>query len=262
MASLVQMEEFRRANERVAELARRDLEAFFGTLDLTRPELARDTLLEFVPVLTAQYGDLAASVAAEWFDELRAAAKVPGRFRAVGAAAVPAAQAEASVRWAASHLFTEAPSGILAPLAGAVVKMVMEPSRNTVIDMSARDTRSVGWHRNARPTACDFCIMLAGRGGVYKSEKSASFAAHDGRCYCTASPSWDANAPEVPTRCYEASERMQKVRNRAADPSDPKKQAKAQRVLDNHRSNVNSWLKDMKPELDDYRAELTQALAA
>lgn len=261
MASLVQMEEFRRANERVAELARRDLEAFFGTLDLTRPELARDTLLEFVPVLIAQYGDLAASVAAEWFDELRAEAKVRGRFRAVGAAAVPAAQAEASVRWAASHLFTEAPSGMLAPLSGAVVKMVLEPSRNTVIDMTARDPRGVGWQRNARPTACDFCLMLMGRGGVYRSERTASFASH-GACHCTASPSWDARAPEVPTRCYEASERMQKVRNRAADPSDPKKQAKAQRVLDNHRSNVNSYLKDMKPELDAYRAELTQALAA
>ena len=261
MASLVQMEEFRRANERIAELARRDLEAFFGTLDLTRPELARDALLEFVPVLTDQYGNLAASVAAEWFDELRAEAGVRGTFRASQSPSMPVDMAQSTVRWSASHLFTDNPTGMLAPLAGEVLKMVLQPSRDTIVDQVAADPYGVGWHRNARPTACDFCIMLAGRGAIYRSERSASFASH-GHCYCSASPSWDANAREVPARCYTASERMQKVRNRAADPSDPKKQAKAQRVLDNHRSNVNSWLKDMKPELDDYRAELTQALAA
>lgn len=260
MATIVEMEQFRRANARIAEMARRDLKSFVGSLDLTRPELARDALIEFVPILTREYGDIAASTAVEWFDELRAAEDVPGVFRAVASHAVPDAQAAASVRWSAQHLFTDAPSEVLKPLEGAVVNMVLAPSRATIIEMTRRDPRGQGWHRNARPTACDFCIMLAGRGGIYRSEKSASFAAHDGRCYCTASPSWDASAPEVPSRAYEASQRMQKVRNRAADSSNPKEQARAKRVLETHRARTRTWLEESKSDLDAYRSDLAREL--
>lgn len=245
----------------VSTLAQNDLRAFFDTLDLARPEAARDALMEFMPVLTQQYGDLAASVAVEWFDELRAEADVAGRFRATQAAAASTAQAQGTVRWAASHLWTEDPSGMLAPLMGAVRRLVLDPARQTIVDSSDADPKSVGWQRNVRPTGCDFCVMLSGRGGIYRSEKSATFASHD-HCTCTASPSWDIRAREVPVGVYRASERMQKVRNRASDPSDPKKQAKAQRVLANHRETTRRYLDSMKGELDAYRADLTKALAA
>jgi hypothetical protein len=46
-----------------------------------------------------------------------------------------------------------------------------------------------GWARVAHPGACDFCVMLAGRGFAYTSEETAARAAdgsryHD-RCRCT-----------------------------------------------------------------------------
>ena len=68
---------------------------------------------------------------------------------------------------------------------------------------------AVGWHRETRPGACDFCRMLAGRGGVYK-ESTVRFAAHDD-CGCVAVPSWDANAPEVDVMAYVASERTSRM---------------------------------------------------
>ncbi|MBK0296290.1 hypothetical protein IAE22_29520, partial [Bacillus sp. S34] len=53
-------------------------DAFYEeSLDLTRPESARDELIEFVPQLVREYGDVAATVAAEWYEQVR--------FDAVGA---------------------------------------------------------------------------------------------------------------------------------------------------------------------------------
>src|SRR5690606_18440933 len=41
------------------------------------------------------------------------------------------------------------------------------------IDINARqDVETVSWARHARPDACEFCTMLAGRGAVYRSQKT------------------------------------------------------------------------------------------
>jgi hypothetical protein len=57
--------------------------------------------------------------------------------------------------------------------------------------------------RKTRPTACNFCIMVASRGGVY-TEKTATFACHE-RCYCRAVPAWGGR--ELPVEPYKPSER-------------------------------------------------------
>src|SRR3546814_3764037 len=77
--------------------------------------ISRDMLLEFVPVLVAQYGEIAADVAAEWFEQLRDQAATDGFFRAVGVLgafralaidpqrSVPPVATEQSVRFAAGE---------------------------------------------------------------------------------------------------------------------------------------------------------------
>lgn len=227
MATRVDVQRIQAANQSIARLAIRDLEAFWSTLDLTRPEAARDALLEFVPTLTATYGEIAATVAADWYEDVREST-VDGRFAAEMAATVERERVAARVRFGAGHLFTENPAGTLAFLAGAVEKYVLQPGRDTITLNTNRDPAAVGWHRETRPGACKFCRMLAGRGGVYR-RSTVDFAAHDS-CHCVAVPSWDANAPEVDVRQYEASKRTS---------------AMSDEQLEAHRRRVREFLAEM-----------------
>lgn len=195
----------RAANIALVDRVQRDLNGFWGSLDLSKPERVRDALLRFVPVLTTAYGDAAAVVAADWYDELRASEGVQGRFAALMADTFPVEYVAQRVRFGAQHLFTEQPDQTRVFLADAVQEYVLQPGRDTVARSALADPQGSGWHREVRGDGCRFCRMLAGRGGVYR-EATAGFASHGG-CNCVAMPSWDANAPEVPVSAYVASEK-------------------------------------------------------
>lgn len=204
------IDQFRLAQAGISTRVKRDLAGFWSSLDLARPERARDALLEFVPVLVQTYGESAAVVAADWYDDMRLTERVPGRFRAVMATPMAAPYVQQRVRFAAQHLFTDTPGQMLAFLDGAADKYVLQAGRDTIRQSSIRDPRAAGWHRETRPSStfaagCGFCRVLAGRGGVYKWD-AAPFAAHDD-CHCVAVPSWDVDAPEVPADAYVASTR-------------------------------------------------------
>lgn len=201
--------QFQAANQRLAERAVREVGSVWRRLDLRRPEAVRDALIETVPIVTRTYGDAAATLAADWYEDLRVAT-VSGRYSASLAPVVPDEAVIARVRFGAAHLFTDTPTGILPFLDGAVTKYVLQPGRDTITLNTVEDPAAVGWHRETRPSSsyasgCKFCRMLAGRGGVYR-KGAADFASHDD-CHCVAVPSWDADAPEVPARLYEISKR-------------------------------------------------------
>jgi hypothetical protein len=219
--------ELRQALIGVRALVDRDLTAFFASLNLDRPESARDQLLEFIPLLVSQYGEVAASFAADWYDEMRDAADVPGRFRATEQASPYEDATEGLVRRAAGALFTETPADALLTLTTSAGKYALAAGRETVARATDRDPQASGWQRVTRSGSCRFCRMLAQRGAVYK-ESSAFFASH-GDCNCAAVPSWDQNAPEVDVFAYEASIRTSDLR-RAAEKGDKD----AQRRLDEH----------------------------
>lgn len=205
MPSLPDGERLRRVQARIAELVARDLEAFWGSLDLRRPELAREALLDFVPDLVEQYGLGAAAVAAEWYDEQRAARGVAGRFEAIAAAPTSADAVEQMVRFGAQHLFTDDPGQTLAYVQQRATKHALQPGRDTITLSSDRDPFAAGWRRVTRAGSCKFCRMLADRGAVYR-ESTVHFASH-GACNCAAVPAWDRDAPEVDVRAYVASQR-------------------------------------------------------
>lgn len=232
MATPAQIAANRAANAGIVALATRDLTAFWASLDLTKPEAARDALVRFTPVLVDQYGEVAATVAADFYDDLRLEADVRPGFRARMADPVPAEVVVAQTRFGAQHLWTDTPDQSLAFLTTALSKYVLAPGRATIVNSSLADPQAAGWHRETRPSStyhsgCRFCRMLAGRGGVYK-KATATFAAHGG-CHCVAVPSWDANAPEVGADQYRASERMDALRRRAAAGD-----ASAQRQIERH----------------------------
>lgn len=191
----------------------RDLRRFWATLDLTKPEKTRDALLAFTPRLVSVYGEAAATVAADWYDDVRGKADVRSGFRARMAGLVKPDVVAERTRFGAAHLFTEQPTGTLDFLASSLTEYMLQPGADTVTTNVRRDPAASGWHREASAGACAFCVMLADRGGVYRSD-TADFASH-GNCSCVAVPSWDADAPEVGVVQYVASNRTQTEADRA-----------------------------------------------
>lgn len=206
MPSAADIKVLRDAQDNVRTLVVRDLRAMFGSMDLSRPDAAAAALLEFVPALVLEYGDMAASLAADWYDEVRATEGIAGRFRASMMPSPYQDAAEPTARRAAGALFTSSPGDALTALESAVGKYALGAGRSTLTTSSDRDPQASGWQRVVRSGGCDFCKMLAGRGDVYK-KATVHFAAH-GHCNCAAAPSWDANAPEVDVSVYKASERQ------------------------------------------------------
>lgn len=237
MVAATEVAVIRTAQSAIADAVEAELRAFFATLDLGRPEAARNALLEYTPALVDEYGENAAVFAAEWYDEIRAAERVPGAFRARPAPLTESARVEGRVRSSATHLFDGPGELTLTALLDSVNKFVLEPGRATIVDSAGRDPRASGWRRVARVGSCDFCRMLAGRDGAVYKERTASFAAH-GSCRCASVPSWDPDAREVDVGAYEASKRMTDIRRRveAGDPV-------AIRRLEDHRASVRDWVK-------------------
>lgn len=210
----------RGGNGKILGLMNRDLMRMFHTLDLSDAYRSRDTLLAAIPQLTETYGEQAAFAAAEWYEDVRAKEGVRGNFTAQMAPTFPGEFVYQRVRYGAGHLFTESPELILPFLANALTEYVLQPGHDTITGAALEDIESSGWYRETRASSsythgCDFCQMLAGRGGVYKYE-TAFFASHGG-CHCVAVPSFDPDAIEVPADAYEASTRAYR--------SDPKQLA-------------------------------------
>lgn len=240
MVEPADIERFRVANSELSRRVQSELEAFFGSLNLSRPEAVRDALLEFVPLLTDQYGSVAAALAADWYDELRGASGASGRFRATTAPSVPAGAAEAKVRYLAGGLWSPDPATILGGLLVAADKYVKQPARDTVAANAKRE--GVRWARvpTGRKT-CSWCLILASRDAVYASKKAAKFDSggekYHGHCDCE--PVRIASAKDYPTHylpddyhnMYEAAARDNSPEVRAfvasLDPSDKNKQIKA-----------------------------------
>lgn len=190
MISRRDVERFRSANKGIAALAKRDLERFWGMLDLSQPERARDALLAFVPVLTATYGEAAATIAADWYDDVRGTARLRSRFRAQLADVVSEDVITKDVRYAAGHLWSPAPTAALGLLTLMVAKHSLQPGRDTVAQSTQRDPARVRWARvPSGAKTCAFCLDRASMGFTYTSQASA--LEFHGGCDCVAVPSFE-----------------------------------------------------------------------
>src|SRR5690606_28902743 len=88
-------------------LVDKDLEEFFASLDLSKPEFARDAMLEQVPVIIGSYSAMSAAVAADYYDELRYDAGIRDAYRAFLAASPYLDAIAPSVRRVAGALWTD-----------------------------------------------------------------------------------------------------------------------------------------------------------
>lgn len=150
-----------------------DLRALVEALRQPNPIRMRDDLLGAVPELLQPYVTASGELSAVWYEDLRAASSVVGSYAAVTDTDVTADRYDALVRWSMTPLFGESSSTVQSLLVNGAQRIIAGGSRRT-IDANARaDVASTAWARVAQPDACEFCKMLAGRGAVYRSKKSA-----------------------------------------------------------------------------------------
>lgn len=193
---------------KVSRKAQDKARALFARLDLSRPETARDALLELMPILVDKYGDAAGVAGAQWYDELRS--KVDGLppYKVTIADKVEAQHVRATVRRVAGVLWgANAVADLEAQLLPAVDRWVKNQSRASVAVNIKRDPAKPSWARV--PTGsytCAWCGMLASRGFVYRSDAMAAAGGHTG-CDCQIVPSFTSDTPIIagyePDRWYE-----------------------------------------------------------
>lgn len=176
----------RRDIEALLALALGDLSLVWRNID--SGDAAREALMDLLPQLAALYGSAAATLGADWYDEMREAAGAPGRFRAIPAELPDRGRTDSLARWGISPLFGAAPDfeAAKALVGGGFQRIVADADRNTVLGSSARDPRGNRWQRETGGKSCQFCLMLAGRGAIFRAD-TADFQAHD-NCSCYASP--------------------------------------------------------------------------
>ncbi|PFG16285.1 hypothetical protein ATK74_0819 [Propionicimonas paludicola] len=176
---------------------------------------AADVFLNKVlPSMVDLYGPALATAAADWYDETRDAFGIGGQFSAIPAATKDAG-IPALVGWATSEATSDAAFQQL--LWGGLERRLTNFSRNTIIRSSVADPKARGWMRVAHGDSCDFCKMLATRGGVYTTT-TVRFGAHD-HDKCQAAPSWGEDAAVFDLQAYRQSERRAGMteEQRAAD---------------------------------------------
>lgn len=162
-------------------LAQKDLALMFRKFDTA--DATRDGLLEVLPALVAIYGAAAATLGADWYDDIRAEANVKGRFRAAPVELPDQGRTAALARWAVEPMYQAEPDAAttLAKVAGGLHRIVADADRQTVAAASIADPQARGWRR-ITAGGCPWCQMLAGRGEVY-SQATVDFEAHDNdRC--------------------------------------------------------------------------------
>lgn len=249
MATDAQIAEVRAANIALTGKVELDLAKFWSYLDLSNPVVARNALLNYVPLLVQRYGDMAGTIAADWFEELRFDAIDAGYLGRLATStaksftpklAVPDLVAVAAdVRFLAGDLFTETPEILLPKLQSATTRTVLQLGRETNrMNTFARGSGARGWARRTRPGACRFCRALEAKGGCY-TEPSARFASHKPKCNCVSYPVFDKSAPEVDVMAYEASRNTSKM---------------TPRQQERQRAAVAKWLEKSFPGESDHPA--------
>lgn len=208
-------EQSRVALDLVATRAANDAAAIASRLSGS-PSQQRAGLLELIPPVIGYYSDGSSALAADFYDDTRAAAAAKGTYTAELIVLDRTVKIRRAVAWASEPLFAEMEDTVERRLGEVVHGEVSRPYRDTITTNSHRDPASVGWQR-VTGDCCRFCQMLGDRGARYSAE-TARFAAHP-NCNCSAMPVFDgvmAIGPEASPMQYMASKRSKTPKQKAA----------------------------------------------
>lgn len=179
---------WRKAQAGLTVLLLRDLRGLRRLIDPQRLQTTVPTWIEAVTAVVARYSEVAATLAADFYDGERAAASVSGTFTVPLAGAPPGEQTSNSLRWATKDLWprdeVDATVAQLEPLDvrleaamtkadGATQRLVADRGRTTIRQAVDGDPGAVAYARAAALGACSFCKLMASRGAVYRNAQTA-----------------------------------------------------------------------------------------
>ena len=174
-------ETIRRVNQALADLSRAAQSDFLAAFQLIDPRNQYQRyrfVREFFPALVDEYGTISAALAADVFE---------AQARELGI--TPSVEVSPGVNpdRASARLMGELNmTTTLATALQLTDELVRQPYRSTFQDSAYRS--GGGWARVPVNDTCQFCIMLASRGGVYSSEEIAEFGfsgkKYHGDCDC------------------------------------------------------------------------------
>lgn len=165
MPSRSQVDVLGRGLSEAVRLARRDLERFWIANSSLPGGALRRELSQFFPVLVAEYGNVAATVAGDWYESMT------GESAALGAEP-NAERASSRMEWAMRNYEDGDRAQALANLGLIADEMVKQFGRDTIIE-SARTNKRRFARVPAGSHTCAFCLMLASRGFAYHSRAAA-----------------------------------------------------------------------------------------
>lgn len=162
-----------------------------------------------VRVIVQQYGKASAAGALAYYQKERRLAGIAGRAGLSLAPSPAESVIESAVSWATTDLYgpvtADTTATALQRLDESVSQLVLDQSRDTLINAVQQDKAAKGWVRVTEPGACSFCTMLALRGGagMLYSKRSADFSSHD-NCRCHAEPVFTKYEPSAHMREMQA----------------------------------------------------------
>lgn len=177
MATRAELEQARRALERIVRESTKTLAAIMASVSDADQAVVGKVLRTAYPELIAEFGRasgaLAADVAEEWLSNLALRPQV-----AMGEP-ISAPRAVGLVNWS---LGRPNPTNELVALTD---KLVKQPWRDTM--QQSAHASGAAWARVPMgDDPCAFCLMVAGRGAVYRTQETAEFdnTFHGGKCKC------------------------------------------------------------------------------
>lgn len=167
-----------------------EVKAIFTAMASAPADELRDRLMDELVDLGADYELSAASLAADWYDDLREAASAKRAFTAITADLATPQRWEKLAGWGVGPLYAATPDPVSAMvlIQGGLQRTIANAHRNTIVVSSVADPSARGWARYGVGANCAFCNVLLSRGAVY-TEATADFEAHD-HCNCIAGPAF------------------------------------------------------------------------
>lgn len=169
-----------------------------GSVPAENVAALRAAACEVMEAVCGQVSDLAAARSAEFYDEVRALS-VGERFGALVEAGRDPVATEGAVRALVRSVADTGSADRFARELGDRVDYEAKRAAAECVERNAmRDPLKPKWARvPSGAETCPFCIMLASRGFVYRSERSAGGAGHyHPNCDCRIVPGFDGDAVE------------------------------------------------------------------
>lgn len=208
MASRAELEAQAAAQGTVVAAAWAQLQAGWAQLGLTADTVLSPSAIaaikELLGDIVSAWGEVAGTLAADFYDDLREQAEIPGGFTAYVPDPFNPGRVSGIVDWAATppvgqELDVDA---MLAKLEGPAQRLLRQAQRDALEESARRDP--------ARPRVarvpmgaetCAFCLVMASRGYVYRTVDSAGGGSPENRfhdlCDCEQDVTWSTD-PVLP----------------------------------------------------------------